>query len=184
MRRTFSGHTICSSRLSNSSVSLRARRSRRWLLFDTSRMSSRRPVLVPKTGGEDGEDEEGEFADERPNVEQRHIRAEEDAEKSAPFWLFLRTTRRHATWSRALWQELCELTGLDDTACRFLSAQPWPPRRVVLHFCDQKSAECSIGSVYCRHPRGDRLRRSASGPLQSKAPQDLSDLRMIQQVLI
>lgn len=184
MRRTFSGHTICSSRLSNSSVTYvqddhdagcfsiqvgRRAAARSWYPRPVARMAKTRKVNLPMSG---------RTWNSATSARKRTLT------KVRPFWLFLRTTRRHATWSRALWQELCELTGLDDTACRFLSAQPWPPRRVVLHFCDQKSAECSIGSVYCRHPRGDRLRRSASGPLQSKAPQDLSDLRMIQQILI
>lgn len=86
--------------------------------------ASRRPVLVPvpKTGGgEDGEEEEVEFADERPNVEQRHIGAEEDAEKRATILALFEddpTARDlvEGVMAGMTREELRELTDLDETA--------------------------------------------------------------------
>lgn len=85
--------------------------------------ASRRPVLVPvpKTGGGDGEEEDVEFADKRPNVEQHHIRAEEDAEKRAAVLALFEddpTARDlvEGVMAGMTTDELRELTGLDETA--------------------------------------------------------------------
>lgn len=86
--------------------------------------ASRRPILVPvpKTGGrEEGEEEEVEFADDRPNVEQHHINAENEAEKRAAILALFEdnpTARDLAEGVMAgmTKEELCELTGLDETS--------------------------------------------------------------------
>lgn len=85
--------------------------------------ASRRPVLVPvpKTGGDDGDEEEIEFADDRPNVEQRHIRAEEDAEKRAALLALFEddpTARDlvEGVMAGMTVEELRALTDLDETA--------------------------------------------------------------------
>ncbi|UYN96074.1 MAG: hypothetical protein KIT25_03775 [Enhydrobacter sp.] len=83
----------------------------------------RRIVLVPlpKTGGEDGEEEEVEFADDRPNVEERSITAENVAKmRGAILALFDDdpTARDLAEGVMAdmTTEELRELTRLDETA--------------------------------------------------------------------
>lgn len=86
--------------------------------------AKRRPVLVPvaKTGREvDGEPEEVEFADDRPNVEQRRISAEHEAEKREAILSLFEdnpTARELAEGVMAgmTKEELRELTGLDETS--------------------------------------------------------------------
>lgn len=86
--------------------------------------ASRRSILVPvpKTGGrEEGEEEDVEFADERPNVEQHHIRAEDDAEKRAAVLALFDddpTARDlvEGVMEGMTKEELRQLTDLDETA--------------------------------------------------------------------
>ena len=86
--------------------------------------AKRRVVLVPvpKAGGvEDGEEEEVEFPDDRPNVEQRYISAENVAEmRGTVLALFdddpMARDLADGVMADMTTEELRELTGLDETA--------------------------------------------------------------------
>ena len=85
--------------------------------------ASRRVVLVPvpKTGGDGDEDEDVEFADESPNVEQRHIANERVAELHAAILHLFDDdqTARDLVVGVMVWmttEELLALTELSETA--------------------------------------------------------------------